>query len=51
MTNNEKELLDIIHQSSNPEQALKTAIELAMVFLMNYEAPQDTSFVHPQEAS
>lgn len=51
MTNNEKELLNIIHQHSNPEQALKTAIDIAMVFLMNYEAHQDTSFEPPQEAS
>lgn len=51
MTNNEKELLNIIHQHSNPEKALKAAIDLAMVFLMNYEALQDTSSVLPQEAS
>lgn len=51
MTNNEKELLNIIHQHSNPEQALKTALDLAMVFLVNCGELQDTSVVLPQEAS
>lgn len=51
MTNNEKELLDIIHQSSNPEKALITAIDLVMVFLLNCEAPQGTSFELHQEVS
>ena len=51
MTNNEKELLNIIYQHSNPEKALTTALDLAMVFLMNYEAPQDTSSVLHQEVS
>jgi hypothetical protein len=51
MTNNEKELLNIIHQHSNPEQALKAALDLAMVFLMNCGVPQDTSAALPQEAS
>lgn len=51
MTNNEKELLNIIHQHSNPEQALKTAMDLMIDFLTNYEALQDTSFELPQEAS
>ena len=51
MTNNEKELLNIIHQHSNPEKAIMTAIDLAMIFLMNYEAPQDTSVGLQQEVS
>lgn len=51
MTNNEKELLNIIHQHSNPEKALKIAMELMTDFLTNYEALQDTSFELHQEAS
>lgn len=51
MTNNENELLNIIHQHSNPEKALKIAMDLMIDFLTNYEALRDTSFVPPQEAS
>lgn len=51
MTNNEKELLSIIHQHSNPKKALKIAMDLMIDFLANYEAPQDTSFELQQEAS
>lgn len=51
MTNNEKELLNIINQHSNPEQAFKTALDLVMVFLVNCGALQDTSVAPPQEAS
>lgn len=51
MTNNEKELLNIIHQHSNPEKALKIAMDLMTEFLTNYEALQDTSSELQQEAS
>jgi hypothetical protein len=51
MTNNEKELLNIIHQHSNPEKALKIALDLIVDFSKNFEAPQDTSSVLHQEAS
>ena len=51
MTNNEKELINIIHQHSNPDKALKIAMDLMIDFLRNYEAPQDTSPVLHQEAS
>lgn len=51
MTNNEKELLNIIRQHSNHTQALKTAMELMIDFLTNYEEPQGTSSVLRQEAS
>lgn len=50
MTNNEIELLNIIHQHNNPEEALKIAMNLMIDFLTNCEALQDTSFVPPQEA-
>lgn len=51
MTNNEKELLNIIHQHSNPEKALKIAMDLMIDFLEKHEALQDTFSVHHQEAS
>lgn len=51
MTNNENELLNIIHQQSNPEKALKIALDLLIDFSKNYEALQDTSFVLHQEVS
>jgi hypothetical protein len=51
MTNNEKELLNIIHQYSNPEKALKIAMDLIVDFSKNFEVPQDTSSVLHQEAS
>ena len=51
MTKNENELLNIIHQHSNPEQALKIAMDLMVDFLKMHEAPQDTFSVHHQEAS
>lgn len=51
MTDNEKELLNIIHRHSNPEKALKTAMDIMIDFLTNYGVPQDTSSVLQQEAS
>ena len=51
MTNNEKELLNIIHQHSNPEEALKIAMDIMIDFLKNYEGSQDTSSELHQEAS
>lgn len=51
MTNNESELLNIIHQHSNPEKALKISMDLMIDFLTNYGELQGTSFVPPQEAS
>lgn len=51
MTNNEKELLKIIHQHSNPEKALEIAMKLMIDFSKNYEELQGTSFELHQEAS
>lgn len=51
MTNNEKELLNIIHQHSNPEKAVKIAMDLMIDFLAKYGEFQDTSSVPHQEAS
>lgn len=45
MTNNEKELLNIIHQYSNPEKAIEIAIKTIVEFL-----EQDGSFQEPPVA-
>jgi hypothetical protein len=47
MTDNERELLNIIRGYDNPEQAVKIALDLMIDFLAKLEAPQDTSSVHP----
>ena len=51
MTNNEKELLNIIHQHSNPEKAVKIAMDIMIDFLEKYEGLQDTSSELLQEVS
>ena len=51
MTDNELELLYIIRTSENPEKTLKTALDLMIDFLVQREAPPDTSFEHPQESA
>lgn len=43
MTENEKELLELIRSSEDPKKALAEAIELLITFLDEHEAPQDTS--------
>lgn len=48
MTDNEKELLNIIRAHNDPEQAVKIAIDLMIDFLDGREALQDTSSVHPR---
>lgn len=48
MTDNERELLNIIRSHDNPERAVEIAIELMIDFLAQREAPQDTSFGHPR---
>lgn len=35
MTNNELELLNLIRENDNPDQALTTAIEVILVYLNN----------------
>ena len=49
MTDNEKELLNIIRNHDNPERAVEIAIKLMIDFLKQLEAPPDTSSVHPLE--
>lgn len=51
MTENERELINLIRESDNPQQALAKAMELMIDFLRSYGAPQDTSSVLHQEAS
>lgn len=51
MTNNERELLDIIRQQDDSLRALDIAIELMIDFSKKHEVPQDTSFVHPRESA
>lgn len=51
MTNNEKELLNIIHHHSNPEEAMEIAMDLMIAFLKNYEELRDTSSAPHQVAS
>lgn len=46
MTDNENELLNIIRDYNNPEQAVEIAINLLIDFLEKHEVPQDTSSVH-----
>ena len=51
MTNNEKELLNIIHQYSNPEKAIEIAMDIMIDFLAKHEELQDTSFERPPESA
>ena len=48
MTQNEIELFNIINENDNPEEAIRTALELISAFSTLREAPQDTSSVSPQ---
>lgn len=49
MTNNEKELLNIIHQHANPEQAVEIAIRTILGFLEQHGSSQEPSAVCFQE--
>ena len=49
MTNNEKELLNIIHQHSNPEQAIEIAIKTIADFLKQHGSYQELTVVSLQE--
>ena len=51
MTDNEKELLNIIRNHDDPEQAVKIALDLMIAFLEMREAPPDTYSVHPLESA
>ena len=44
MTENEKELINIIRENDNPEQALMTAAVIILGFLKQHESYQEASF-------
>ena len=48
MSDNEKQLISIIREHDDPEQAIEIAIKLMFDFLEKREVPQDTSFEHPR---
>lgn len=50
MTDNERELLNIIRGYNNLEDAITIAIQLMVGFSMKREVPQDTFSEHPQES-
>lgn len=50
MTENERELLNIIRGYNNLEDAIAIAIQLMVVFSTKREVPQDTSSVHHLES-
>ena len=51
MTENERELINLIRENDNPQQALAIAMELMIDFLEKYGVPQDTSSVLHREVS
>jgi hypothetical protein len=51
MTNNERELLNIIHGYDDPVKVVEFALNLLIDFSAKPEAPQDTSSVHPRESA
>ena len=51
MTNREKELLHIIRQHDNPEQALEITLKIIAEFLEQDESSQEQPLVCPQESS
>ena len=46
MTDNERELINIIRDYENPKYAAEMALNLLIDFLAKREEPQDTSSVH-----
>ena len=51
MTNNEIELINIIRENDNPEQALLTAIDIILLSLVQHESYPIPSSVYLQELS
>lgn len=51
MTDNEKELIKLIRNNDNPQQALALAMELMIEILEKYGVSQDTSSEPHREAS
>ena len=48
MTNNERELINIIHQHSNPEKAIEIAIDTIVDFLEQHGSYQEQAVVCSQ---
>lgn len=51
MTNYEKELIHIIRNNSNPEQAIITATAIILDFLKQHESFEEQAAVYLQELS
>ena len=51
MTDNERELLNIIREQDNPTQAVEFAFNLLIDFLTKREVLQGTSSEHRQESA
>ena len=45
MTDNEKELIDMIRHSDNPEESICVAVEIILAFLKQHESSQEQSSV------
>ena len=48
MTENEKELIKLIRENDNPEQALMTATVIILGFLKQHESSEAASAAYPQ---
>ena len=48
MTDNERELIKLIRENDNPEQALMTATVMILGFLKQHESSQEASSVYLQ---
>lgn len=51
MTDNERELLDMIRNHKNPEEALKGAISVILAYLSQHESSQGPSSAVPRESA
>ena len=51
MTDNERELINIIRDCENPKYAAELALNLLIEFLAMHGEPQDTSSAHRQESA
>ena len=51
MTDNERELFNIIREHDNPVRAVDFAINLLIDFSKKHGAPRGTSSVHPRESA
>ena len=49
MTDNERELIYMIRNHKNPEEALKGAISIILAYLALHESSQEPSFAVPRE--